>query len=96
MSAELQAIIQAQAERLAEYETVISDATELLGHSGSEHVDLRDAIGQIERLLAGEDLDATNLEGLAEDIRVVLRACKRASKTLADALAQCKECHSPS
>lgn len=66
---DLQARIQALAEGLAEYKSTVADAAALLGHRGSEPIDLRDALGQIERLVAGHDLDRSDLTGLAEAIR---------------------------
>lgn len=56
-------------ELLAEYRAAVGDAVTLLGHDGDSPDDLRDAVGQIARLLAGEDLDRNDLTGLAEDVR---------------------------
>lgn len=59
-------------ERLAAYQSTVADVVSLLGHSGDDPDDLRDAVGQIERLLAGEDQESNDLTGLAETLRLAL------------------------
>lgn len=59
-------------ERLAAYESAVADVVALLGHAGNGPDDLRDAVGQLERLLAGHDRESNDLTGLAEQLRKVM------------------------
>ncbi len=61
-----------EAERDSLREAVAS-ATETLGHSGYDAADLLDAVGSIERLLSGKDLDM-EYEGVAGEIHELLTA----------------------
>jgi hypothetical protein len=69
--AELKAEIAQLSERVIAYEAAVGDVVALLGHEGNDPDDLRDAVGQIERLLAGKDRDV-ELTGLAEQLRRLL------------------------
>lgn len=63
-------------EQLIAYREAVAEAVALLGHTGCEPEDLRDAIGQLERLLAGKDLDRNDLRGFAEQVRgLICEAC---------------------
>ena len=66
-------LIQQQRDVLA---IAIAETTEMLGHEGCDAVDLRDAIGQLKRLLNGKDLD-DELEGLAARIQVLVKRSGR-------------------
>ena len=61
-----------EAER-TELQEAIASATETLGHSGCDAADLLDAVGSIERLLSGKDLDM-EYEGVAGEIHELLTA----------------------
>jgi len=61
--------VQLLSEQLAEYREVVAEVTRLFGHAGSQPGDLQDAIGQIERILRGYDLDIVGFTGMTEDIR---------------------------
>ena len=61
-----------EAERNALREA-IATATETLGHSGCDAADLLDAVGSIERLLGGKDLDM-EYEGVAGEIHELVTA----------------------
>jgi hypothetical protein len=69
--AELKTEITQLSERVIAYEAAVGDVVALLGHEGNDPDDLRDAVGQIERLLAGKDRDV-ELTGLAEQLRQLL------------------------
>lgn len=64
-------------EQLAEYRGVVGYVVVQLGHVGDEPVDLTDALEQIERLIKGEDLERTDLEGIAEDVRKLRLGAQR-------------------
>ena len=81
--------VQALAEQLAEYKAAVRDVVLMLGHVGDRPVDLRDAVGQLERLVDGYDLSANDLLGLAERVRDGLWHRERAEQLLADARAVC-------
>ena len=77
-------------EQLAEYREAVADAVELFGHAGDSPDDLRDAVGQLERLLAGEDVERDDLTGLAEQVRRALWDRLRALALRDDARAVCE------
>lgn len=88
---QLAAEVAALSERLAEYQAAVADATEMLGHSGDAPVDLVDALGQVEALLAGEDsFERNDLAGLAEKVRAALWDRDRARMLLAQTRAVCE------
>lgn len=60
--------VEAERDKLRE---AIASATETLGHSGCDADDLLDAVGSIERLLGGQDLDM-KYEGVAGEIHELL------------------------
>lgn len=55
----------------------IAEATEALGHRGCEPVDLRDAVGMLDRVIAGKDT-ASGLEhqGFAREIEAVVEVLR--------------------
>lgn len=59
-------------EELRIYRETIADVVELLGHEGCEPVDLRDAVGQIERLLDLRDLEVEGFTGLARRLQALM------------------------
>lgn len=60
-------------EQLAEYQAAVGDVVRMLGHEGDSPDDLRDAVGQVDALLGGEDsVDRNDLTGLAEQVRRAL------------------------
>lgn len=77
-------------EQLAEYRSAVADVVALLGHVGDSPDDLRDAVGQLERLLAGDDVERTDLTGLAEQVRRALWDRQRALALRDDARAVCE------
>ena len=68
---ELAAEVEALSEKLASLQDVVREVVELLGHEGADADALRDAVGQIERLLDGKDHDGA-FTGLAEKLRLAL------------------------
>lgn len=89
-AAELREHVSSLAAELAEYRAEIGYVVELLGHVGDTPDDLRDAVGQLEALLSGEEsTERADLTGLAELVRAALYDRDRARELARGAEQQC-------